>query len=187
MNKEQKHPIFAGLIALVTVAVAVGLILGVVVLVATRILGVDGGDSSNAADDGASLYLPSPSPTETATGPSVTLSSEPTQSADSSGGPTSAKPAKKPARQITLQASAPQVSPMQTFTISGNYPTGEGSLMRLQRKVNGAWQDFGIPDVAVTGGQFSTTVQTGRAGVQKFRMKDMDHSVTSNVVSVTVG
>lgn len=184
VNQEQKHPIFAGLIALVAVAVSVGLILGVVVLVGTRILGIGADDTHNSADHGASLYLPSPSPTKTATGPDVTLSSQPSQSASSKPSPATSK---KPERKITLQSSTPDVSPMQTFTISGVYPDGEGSLMRLQRKVDGAWQDFGIPDVAVTDGQFSTTVQTGRSGVQKFRMKDMDHNVLSNVVDVTVG
>lgn len=185
MSKEQKHPIFAGLIALVAVAVSIGLILGIVVLVGTRLLGVGSDDSSNTADDGASLVLPSPSPTATATGPDVTLSSQPSESA--SDEPSSPPKSKKPARKITLQASAPDVSPMQTFTISGVYPTGEGSLMQLQRREDGVWQNFDVPQVAVTDGQFSTTVQTGRAGVQQFRMKDMDHNVTSNVVKVTIG
>lgn len=184
MDQDQKHPIVAGLIALVAVAVSVGLILGVVVLVGTRVLGLGHVDTSDSSDGKASLYVPKPSPTQTASGPDVTLSSEPSQSPQAK----ESKPAKSksPQRRITLQASATEVSSMETFTISGVYPGGEGSLMRLQRKVDGTWQDFGIPDVAVTGGQFSTTVQTGRPGVQKFRMKDMDHNRLSNVVSVTV-
>lgn len=186
MDQDQKHPIVAGLIALVAVAVSVGVLLGIVVLVGTRVLGLGHVDTSDSSGGGASLYVPSPSPTQTASGPEVTLSSEPSQTSDASkpSKPTKSKSAEK---EISLQASTTQVSPMQTFDISGVYPGGEGSLMRLQRQVNGKWVDFGIPDVAVTNGQFSTHVQTGRPGVQKFRMKDIDHDVTSNVVRVTIG
>jgi len=185
VDQEQKHPITSGLIALVAVAVSVGLILGVVVLVGTRMLGISADESKKSSGSGASLYVPSPSPTQSNGGPQVTLSSEPSESA----GEESSEPAKskKPEKKITLQASTPRVSAMQQFDISGVYPGGEGALIRLQRQVDGKWQDFGIPDVAVTNGQFSTHVQTGRSGPQKFRVMDVDSKLTSNVVTVTIG
>lgn len=186
MDQEQKHPITSGLIALVAVAVSVGLVLGVVVLVGTRMLGIGAEESKKSSGSGASLYVPSPSPTKSNGGSGVTLSSEPSTSAGDTG-PSEPAKSKKPEKKITLQASAPNVSAMQQFDISGVYPGGEGALIRLQRKVDGKWQDFGIPDVAVTNGQFSTHVQTGRSGPQKFRVVDVDSKLTSNVVTVTIG
>ena len=189
MNQEQKHPIAAGLIALVAVAVSIGLILGIVVLVGTRILGIGGDSSNGSSDTGGTLYIPSQSPTPTEAGSSASPSSTAGDDADAGKDESPSKPkkTKKPEQKITLQASAPHVSPMQLFSISGVYQGGEGDLMRLQRLVGGSWQDFGIPDVAVTNGTFSTHVQTGRTGVQKFRVKDVDSKLTSNVVRVTIG
>jgi len=191
VDQDEKHPILAGLTALVAVAVAVGLVLGVVTLAATHVLGIGGKSSTSSSRNGASLYLPTPSPTDTPSDPLVTLSVDPSETAAPSDTPTS-KPSKKktkaPEKKITLQASQVSAAPMQLFDLSGIYPGGEGEILRLQRKTAGAgWEDFGIPDVAVSGGQFSTQVQTGRAGAQKFRMKDIDSGALSNVVTVTIG
>ena len=157
MDPNEKHPSVFGLVALVAVAVSVGLVLGVVALVGTRVLGVGGNDSGSANNAGATLILPTPSATRTPNGPAVTLSSSPT-------GSTATKPhrpenaTKKPDKAITLQASVVNASPMQLFQLSGVYPGGEGALLRLQRQMpGGGWQDFGIPDVVVKGGSFSTS------------------------------
>jgi hypothetical protein len=187
VDQDEKHPILAGLVALVAVAVSVGVVLGIVALVGTHILGVGGEDASGASNADASLYLPSPSPTETPRGPALTLSAAPSET----GAPTATAPPtriKRPKKVITLQASTVRAAPMALFTLSGVYPGGEGALLRLQRQMpGGGWQDFGIPDVAVSGGQYSTQVQTGRPGVQKFRMKNVDSGRVSNVVRVRIG
>lgn len=194
MGRDEKHPILAGLLALVAVAVAVGIVVGVLTLAATHILGL-GGSSSASASDAASLYLPSPSPTDTPSDPLVTLQATPSQSTTPSESPSSSpsaskKPKKpaKPKKKITLQSSQVSAQPMELFDLSGIYPGGEGAILRLQRKTSGGhWEDFGIPDVAVSGGEFSTQVQTGRTGKQMFRMKDIDSGAVSNVVTVTIG
>jgi hypothetical protein len=76
---------------------------------------------------------------------------------------------------------------MQQIDLTGVYPGGEGAILQVQRKLDGKWQDFLSVDAAVSGGQFSTYVQTGQLGVQKFRMRDTTSGKVSNVVSVTVG
>lgn len=188
MNPNEKHPIVFGLVALVTVAVSVGALLGIVALVGTKVLGIGGNASSTASNAGATLYLPTPSPTASATGPALTLSASPSATAPAKPHSAPTTTIKKPDKSITLQASVVSASPMQLFELSGLDPSGEGALLRLQRQVpGGGWQDFGIPDVVVKGGAFSTQVQTGRPGIQKFRMKDVDKGTVSNVVKVRIG
>ena len=56
---DERHPIVAGLLALLAVGLTVGLILGGAALAATQVLGL--GDEGSASDDSssdASLYLP---------------------------------------------------------------------------------------------------------------------------------
>jgi hypothetical protein len=186
--QDEKHPIVAGVVALVSVTVAVGLVLGVVTLLATHVLGLGGSGRSTSAYQ--SLYLPTPQPTQTPSGPLVTLSPSPSSSAPAAGEPT---PTDLPtavssaADQITLSAGETSVAPMQQIDLTGVYPGGEGAILQVQRKLDGRWQDFLSVNAAVSGGQFSTYVQTGQLGVQKFRMRDTSTGKVSNVVSVTVG
>jgi len=190
LPQDEKHPILAGLIALVSVTVAVGLVLGVVAMVGSHVFGVGGGGGSSSA--GQTLYLPTPSPTPTPDSPLVTLmpsteSAEPTEEPSDTA---SVSPSESPsarAKQITLSAGETSVAPMQQIDLTGVYPGGEGAILQVQRKLGGTWQDFLSVNVAVSGGQFSTYVQTGQLGVQKFRMRDTTSGKTSNVVSVTVG
>ena len=190
LPQDEKHPILAGLIALVSVTVAVGLVLGVVAMVGSHVFGVGGGGGSSSA--GQTLYLPTPSPTPTPDSPLVTLmpsteSAEPTEEPSDTA---SASPSESPsarAKQITLSAGETSVAPMQQIDLTGVYPGGEGAILQVQRRLGGTWQDFLSVNVAVSGGQFSTYVQTGQLGVQKFRMRDTTSGKTSNVVSVTVG
>lgn len=189
-HQDEKHPITAGLIALVAVTVTVGLVLGAVTLVATHVLGVgDSGDSGASADQ--SLYLPTPTPTPTPSGPLVTLApahdSESAPSTDEASPTAPATESSAPAKQITLSAGETSVAPMGQIDLTGVYPGGEGAILQVQRKLDGHWQDFLSVDAAVSGGQFSTYVQTGQLGVQKFRMRDTTSGKVSNVVRVTVG
>ena len=47
--------------------------------------------------------------------------------------------------------------------LTGTYPTGEGAVLQVQRATGpgDSWVDFPVT-VTVSGGQFSTYVQTGR-------------------------
>jgi len=189
-SSDERHPIVAGLIALVAVSVAVALIVGISAFAAAHVLHIGGSGGSGSGNGGASLYLPEPSPTETNSNPLVTLSSEPTQTAtgSASASPHASSSPSKRDKRINLTAGEVSVSPMQTIDLTGTYDGGEGHLLRVQRKSGGgAWEDFPVPDVDVSGGQFSTSVQTGRAGKQQFRMKDVDTGALSNAVTVQVG
>ncbi|MGH3349737.1 MAG: hypothetical protein ACRDPS_03650 [Nocardioides sp.] len=205
MKQRERHPIVAGVTALVAVALAVGLIAGIAMFVGANIVGFGGGseagDKATDPDAGASLHVPAPVPTETDTGPAITLRASPTASPttsskkqggsaseDASESPSASTAAEKPARKkITLQVGTVQAEPMETISITGIYPGGEGATLRLERRRDGRWQEFGISDVRVTGEQFSTKIQTGRIGKHRFRMKDIDTGAYSNKVSVTIG
>ena len=189
-RQDEKHPIAAGLVALIAVTVTVGLVLGVVTLLATHVLGI-GGSGDDGSSAAQSLYLPTPTPTPTPSGPLVTLA--PARDSDSALSPDDTTPTEQatqssaPAKQITLSGGETSVAPMEQIDLTGVYPGGEGAILQVQRKLDGQWQDFLSVDAAVSGGQFSTYVQTGQLGVQKFRMRDTTSGLVSNVVSVTVG
>lgn len=197
---EQRHPIAAGVTALVAVAVGVGLIVGFGMFVGANILGFGGGgeasDQATDPDAGASLYAPSPKPTKTADGPAITLNASPTSTPEKKAGSVSASTTSSPSasaeerpgkKEITLQTGIVVAKPMERIDVSGIYPGGEGSILRLERDEGQGWEEFGIPDVSVTGEQFSTAIQSGRVGKHKFRMKDIDTGTYSNVVTVTIG
>ena len=190
LPQDEKHPILAGLIALVSVTLAVGVVLGIVAIVGAHVFGAGGDDGSSSA--GQTLYLPTPSPTPTPDSPLVTLapsteSAQPTEEPTDTATASPSESPSAPAKQITLSAGETSVAPMQQIDLSGVYPGGEGAILQVQRKLGGRWQDFLSVNAAVSGGQFSTYVQTGQLGVQKFRMRDTTSGMTSNVVSVTVG
>lgn len=174
----EERPILSGLLALVAVAVVVGLLGGLAMLIGVKALGI-GGDA--AASDGStptnSLYLPDPTDTGviTPTNPpsAETGAAEPTESAT-------------PQTQISLSASQVSVAAMQQIDLTGTYTGGEGAILQVQRLENGQWSDFPVT-VSVSGQTFTTYVQTSRPGPNKFRMIDTDTQLTSNEVSVTVG
>lgn len=193
LSDEERHPIVAGLIALAAVAAALGVVAGVFALVATSVFGVGGGGGGSAqanAGGGASLYLPSPKPTATRTGPLITLAPVPGQSGSATAsGSDDAGPSKSPSAttsEITLTVGKPTAASMERIDLTGVYPGGEGAVLQVQRKDGGRWTDFPVT-AGVSGEQFSTYVQTGRGGAQKWRVKDTDSGRVSNVVTVTIG
>lgn len=192
VSNEEKHPVIAGLLALAGVAVVFGLAAGVIAIAASFAFG-GGGDKNTSAtpgNTGSSLYLPSPKPTKTATGPLITLAPAPSESAAASAKPTATPTptaTKKPKEEaIALSTGQAQVSSMGRIDLLGVYPEGEGAVLQVQRKEAGKWVDFPVT-VGVSGGQFSTYVETGRAGKQKWRVRDTESGKTSNAVAVTVG
>lgn len=183
MSADEQRPVLAGLLALVGVAVAVGLIAAVAVVAGAHVLGLGGGRADGSVGGaGATMYLPKPRKTH-ASGPSITLGSSPTRSA-----PTTNRHLKghKPAHRISLQAGEQLVAPMGRIDLSGTYPGGEGAVLNVQKFSNGSWQDFYSISATVTNATFSTYIQTGTPGVNRFRVIDSDTKVTSNEVSVTI-
>jgi hypothetical protein len=180
-----EHPIAAGVVALVGVAVVVGLILGLVVLAGSRLLGLGGEDGTSEAGSKPSMYLPRPVKTPVATDPQITLA--PGESSSPRRSPSQKPSESKPAsRRITLSASTTSTGPMEPFDLTGVYPGGEGAILQIQRFQNGRWEDF--PVTASVGNEtFQSPVQTSQAGVNRFRVVDTDTQLRSNEVRVTVG
>jgi hypothetical protein len=184
MSVDEQRPVLAGLLALVGVAVAVGLVAAVAVMGGAHMLGLGGGRADGGAGDvGATMYLPKPHKTHPAGGPSITLGTSPTQS-----GPTKNPNLKvnKTSKQISLQAGEQSVAPMGRIDLSGTYPSGEGAVLKVQKFSNGSWQDFYSISATVTNATFATYIQTGTPGVNRFRMVDSDTKVASNQVKVTI-
>lgn len=182
------NPVLSGLVALLAVSLAVGLILGGVALVGTRLLGI-GGDSSasTGASEKESAIIPRPSRTE-ADGPQFTLHTEDpeaTETEEVEVEPSETK-TRKADKAITLQAGQTAVGNFERIDLTGLYPGGEGAILQVQRFENGQWTDFDAT-VSVSGGQFTTYVQSAQTGVNKFRVIDNATGETSNPISVTVG
>lgn len=185
---DERHPIVAGLIALVAVGLAVGLVLGGVATVATKVLGLGGDSSAGTSSGEASLYLPDPVPTDEADEPEVTLSPGESESPDASESESeSADPEESESAEptITLAVSATEVGSMEAFDLTGVYPKGEGAILTVQRFENGAWVDFPATG-SVAGEQFQIPVQSSRVGETRFRVVDSDSGLKSDEVRVTV-
>jgi hypothetical protein len=186
----ERHPIIAGLLALLAVGLTVGLILGGAALAATKVLGV--GDDESASDDAssdASLYLPQPEKTGRADGPLITLApgNEETKESEPSG------PADKPTQKetkkespISLSAGQTQVGPMEPIDLTGVYAGGEGAILQVQQFTDGKWDDFPVT-AQVSDETFSTYIQTSQPGLNKFRVTDTKTGKSSNEVRVRIG
>ena len=188
-EERDEHPVVFGLLALVGVAVVVGVIAGVVAIAGARVAGLDGAASSTGgSQEEASLYLPKPEATRADNGPLITL--DPGRQAPKSDGsgqpseePTSQKPEKE---EISLQAAQNSVGPMQNIDLTGVYPGGEGAILQVQRFEGGGWVDFPASPISVGDETFATYVQTGQPGPQRFRVVDTDTGKASNEVKVTI-
>lgn len=174
-----KRPVLTGLIALVTVAVVVGVLGGLAVLVGVKTLGFgDGGDSGTAQSSPTNrLVLPEPTATSTSEGDESSSEATPSETPSES---------EKKDDGIDLWASQTSASAMQQIDLTGTYPAGEGAILQVQRKESGEWTDFPVT-MSVSGQSFSTYVQTSQPGPNKFRVIDTDNQKTSNPVTITVG
>lgn len=176
MDTEHR-PVLTGLIALVGVAVAIGLLGGLAVLVGVKVTGIS--ETSSASSSGgtpATFRLPKPSDTSTETVPTDPVQPEPGTETTSEA----------PADGIALSAPQQSVSPMQQINLTGTYQGGEGAILQVQRMENGTWTDFPVT-MSVSGGTFATYVLTARTGPNEFRVVDTDSDAVSNEVTVTVG
>jgi hypothetical protein len=183
VKSDEDRPVVFGLLALLGVAVAVGLVASVAFVVGAHVLGLSGGHAAvGVGDQGATLTIPKPEKTQPASGPSITLGSSPTSGATDSQPPK----IKKPKKRISLQSGQTSVSPMGRIDLTGTYPGGEGAVLNVQKFSNGAWQNFYSISATVTNGTFSTYIQTGTPGLNRFRMIDSDTRLTSNEVRVQI-
>ena len=184
VRPDEERPVIAGLLALVGVAVAVGLIAAAAVVGGAHLLGLGGGRAAAVAGDaGATMIVPKPQKTQPASGPSITLGSSPTSSSSNEQPPPKIK---KPRKRISLQAGENSVAPMGRIDLTGTYPGGEGAVLNVQKFSNGSWQDFYSISATVTNGTFSTYIQTGTPGMNRFRVIDSDTKLASNEVRVQI-
>jgi hypothetical protein len=173
----------------VGVGLAVGLVIGIVALVATRMMGLGGENASAQTTSQESLYLPKPEKTTGPSGPLITLApgeSESPAEQQSKGQPSKAPKPAKAKKEISLSASQTSVEPMDQIDLTGVYPGGEGAILQVQRFTSGSWQAFPVT-VSVSDETFATYVQTSQSGVNRFRVTDTDSGLTSNEVKVTIG
>lgn len=187
-EKPEGHPIATGLVALVGVAVAVGLVLGLVVLAGTSVLGLGGDSEEGTATSERSMYLPKPQKTPQETAPQVTLAPGETEgSPDGQPEPSEDPSETESARdQITLSASTTTSAPMEQFDLTGVYPSGEGAILQVQRFEGGSWTDFNATG-SVSGGTFQIPIYTSQGGVNRFRVLDSDSGLESNEIRITIG
>ncbi|TIC83574.1 hypothetical protein E8D34_15740 [Nocardioides sp. GY 10113] len=188
---DRHRPVLEGVAALVAVGLVVGLILTGVALAGTRLLGLgEAASAGGTSTERESMYVPRPKKTTDPDGPLITLHTESAQKkgkADSSANAKKAekKPKKAEKEVITLSAGQTTVASFGQIDLTGIYPGGEGAVLQVQRFESGAWADFEAT-IPVSGETFSTYVQTGVSGVNRFRVIDRSTGKTSNEVRITV-
>jgi hypothetical protein len=181
-----EHPVLAGLVAFVAVVAVVAGVLAGGTFVATKALGLsDDPAASSGSTVEETLFLPRPSETDEPDGPAITLPGQPQTGASPTQSPEPTR-SPEPEEPITLLAGQSAVGPMEQIDLTGQYPTGEGSILRVQQFEGGTWTDFPVT-ASVSGGGFSTFIQTGAVGLNRFRMLDTDTGATSNEVRVQIG
>jgi hypothetical protein len=180
------HPVLTGLLALVAVAVTVGLILGGGALAATRVLGIGADDTASDASSTSeeSMYLPKPEPTQSESGPLITL--EPDPQGPVSQLPTDETSEAEPETEIALSSDQTSVGSMERIYLTGTYPGGEGAILQVQQWEGGGWGDFPVT-ASVSNETFTTYIQTSQPGRNRFRVIDTDTGEASNEVRVTIG
>jgi hypothetical protein len=189
-STHERHPIVAGLLALLAVGLAVGLILGGAALAATQVLGV--GDDDSASDDAssdASLYLPQPEKTGRADGPLITLAPGNEETEESDPKDPDDEPTQKETKKespISLSAGQTEVGPMEPIDLTGVYTGGEGAILQVQQFTDGKWDDFPVT-TPVSDETFTTYIQTSQPGLNKFRVTDTKTGKSSNEVRVRIG
>lgn len=203
-EQEWWRPVVTGLGALVAVSLVVGLVIGLGALGATRMLG--GGDGTTTAQP-ERLVLPETERTEEDRGglhanpePFVPVEereaeeqeAQEAQEAEDEGrrndqDDKKKKKKKEDAPPISISASPMKVSPMERVDLTGVYQGAEGARVVVQRRDGRQWESFGEVSATVSGGTFSTYIQTGREGRNWFRVYDPAADVASAPVTITVG
>lgn len=188
---SERHPVVTGVVALVAVGLVVGLVLGGVAWAGARFAGL-GGDGSASGASGATgteggdrMILPRPRETEANPDPLITLAPIPGAESESAA-PRERKEREEEEREISLSAGQQAVGVFGQIDLIGQYPEGDGRVLQVERYEGDAWVEFNAT-VAVTAGTFSTFVQSGQTGPNRFRMVDSSDGTTSNPVTVRVG
>ncbi len=177
-DDDRTAQVARALLKALAVVVVIGVVIALGTTVMVRALGLNENDSPGPV--GVAPSGPTkPLPTTALPVPGDDKSPEPTKSA---------APTKTPDknRDLKLDASPVKARPMERVNLTGTYKGADNLSLKVQRFENGGWSDFGV-DATVRVGTYATYVQTGRAGVQRFRMYDPAAKQASNAVRVTIG
>lgn len=166
------------MLKILTVAVAVGLVIGGGAWLMVKTLGLDSADSSSLG----------PAPVEPITPLPTTALPVPTESdlpsSDNSGLVTD--PSSPGTGDLYLSASPVLVKAMERINLTGQWPGHDNEGLLVQRFEDGKWTNFGV-QARVNVGTFETYVMTGHTGDNRFRMFDPQTDTASNEVTVTIG
>ncbi len=181
---DEDSPWYVQLLISTAVLICVAILVGGIAAVASLKVADYAGITTPQTPEPESVVIPT-LPTTSATSPSGGQRS-PTDGPSTR--PTKTRSPKPPQNKaITLTASPLQVPVYGQITLTGTYSATDGTTLQVQRQEsNGTWADFPV-DATVTGGTFSTYIETGRTGTNNIRMIDPATSATSNVVTVDVG
>jgi hypothetical protein len=187
---EFRRQVLVAVGILVAIGVVVGGIATVISMTAAEMTGITDNEPTTAAttseptDQGEADAVSETEATEpaeatdtTSTAPTATTPTTPTKTA-------------KPARQrqpIVLRASPTSAGTYERVNLTGVYRRGFDIFLQVQRNEGGAWADFPTNATTESDGSFSTYVETGRPGPNRFRVLDPVTGIASNVVVVTIG
>jgi hypothetical protein len=187
MVQERVRSLLTVLLVIVGVSVVIGGILAAALFLGASGFGGAGPPASpplNGADPLATDTNPpsTQQPTEgTTTDPAPTepdATEDVTEDADT-------EPTEGPVSGFSLQASPTTVASMEDVTLQGTFDGPDGTVLQVQRRLEGGdWEDFPV-EATVRNGTFTTTIRSGRVGTNEFRMRD-DTGAVSNVVTVAV-
>ncbi|MGY2876669.1 hypothetical protein ACVW00_003859 [Marmoricola sp. URHA0025 HA25] len=176
-RRARQQQVYAVVVKIVGVAVAVGLVIGIGAWLMVKALGLDSADSTSLGVAQVDPVTPLPSSAL----PVPTGSDLPTP--DNTG---LVSPGATVSGDLFLSASPVLVSPSERINLTGRWAGHDNESLLVQRFENGQWADFGV-QVRVNLGTFETYVLTSRTGDQRFRVFEPDSQTASNEVTVTVG
>lgn len=180
---DWRRQVLVGLGVLVAVGALIGAIVAVVSIKAADYAGIDG--ANPAANSGTAPWS-EPTEDENPSPSQNSESVEPEPSDDEPSEPDKSDRTKEPRDDaITLVASPTSVSTYGRINLTGTFAGGAGTTLQVQRREGGQWVDFPT-SATVNGGEFATYIETGRPGPNKFRVKAIGGSKTSNTVTVRV-
>lgn len=90
----------------------------------------------------------------------------------------------KKQKSISLSAHPHSASTYQRVNLTGRWPGHNGVTLQVQRNLGDGWTDFPT-SAQVRGGSFSTYIETGRSGKNRFRVVD-GSGKKSNAVTVVI-
>lgn len=176
-----QRQVLIGLVVLVAVGALIGGIVAFVSIKAADFAGIDDTPAPNGPPAGGRGNGGGPTGGSTSEAPSTdaTTPSEQTTPTPSETSTT------REESGIVLEASPRSVGTYERINLTGTYKAPSGTVLQVQRREGGSWVDF--PTTAtVANGSFTTYVETGQTGLNRFRMLAIGRDDTSNTVRVRV-